>query len=188
MPHTPNWSNIPGVFIKVNPLLSRGVIPSSPHPTPRPLGDQDPWWDHPHFRSKIFCGGILVFQGSMCVFWEKTKNKTPNTSILWYTFIFGKLNKNAYFEIANHLLLLWLSKEAQILKHWDAVQTFSSFLLLVRICLIFMPEPRSVLRVDVNKTTSFPGCKREKSRLHRLLYPRAQMPHVCPTFLFLGPL
>lgn len=79
-------------------------------------------------------------------------------------------------------------REEQILRCWNAVHTFLFCLFLVRICLIFLPKPGSVLRVDdVNRTTGFPGWKGERSSLHHPWFG-AQMPCVFPTLLFLGQL
>lgn len=71
--------------------------------------------------------GVLEFHQGICILKKKNQFYDNNS-------ISGKTNKNLHFEISNNLLLICFSKGAQVLKQSNAVQTFSSFLLLLKIC------------------------------------------------------
>lgn len=69
MPHTPRRTNIPAVFIKVSPLLSRELgIPLVLYTLPsNPRGTRTPDKNHQYFQIQDLLWGILDFQGGMCV-------------------------------------------------------------------------------------------------------------------------
>lgn len=90
MPHTSNRTNILGVFMKLNPLLSRelGNCSGSSYHIPRPLGDQDPWWDHPYFISDDRSSVEYIRLSGRHVCFEKKKKKTRNTSLSCDTILY----------------------------------------------------------------------------------------------------
>lgn len=115
-------------------------------------------------------------QGGMCV------SKNPKAYQHYDgIFTFGKPNKNVYFEISNHLLLICFSRWGTHLEMLKCCPDFSPFSSWWAFAWL-MPEPRSALRVGIKDTTSFPGCKRERSSLRQLPGPGHRCSAFAPSF------
>ena len=116
----------------------------------------------------------------MCI-----SKKPQSVSILWYNFIFGKPNKNVYFEISNHLLLICFSRWGTHLEMLKCCPEFSPFLFLVSICLTHA-------RANVCTDSGYQGHHQLPRVQEREIqppsapWPGAQVLCVCPILLFLS--
>lgn len=119
----------------------------------------------------------------MCVSGGKN---SPKKSILWSNFVFGKPKKNAYFEIFcccsfGFLRGTWISKP------WMMFILFHPFCSCENLP-DFHARARTCTESWCQQDHQLPRVQKREIQPPSALWPRAQMPCVCPTLLFLGQL
>lgn len=118
----------------------------------------------------------------MCV--SEGEKNSPQKSILWSNFIFGKPNKNAYFEICSFCSSFGFLGGRWILKRWMMFILFHPFCSCENLP-DFHARARTCTESRCQQDHQLPRVQRREIQPQSAPWPRAQRPCVCPTLFSL---